>query len=328
MQERTLGPNGPTVPAVGFGAMSLAGPYGSVDEQEGVATARHALDAGSYHIDTAEGYGNGRSEEMVGHAIAGRRDEVFLATKFAGGQPQPGRPYGGRGKPEKVRESIEGSLGRLRTDHVDLYYLHRVDPQTPIEETVGAMAELVQEGKVRHLGLSEPAAATIRRAHAVHPITAIQSEWSMFSRDQERNGVVDTCRELGIGFVAYSPISRGLLGGVQSPAELAEGDNRRNFPRFQQEALAENARIAGEIGAIAEGLGVTTSQLALAWVLAQDPHTVVIPGTRRAAHVDSNVAAAGLALSVETLAAIEKVLASSEVQGERYDAARMQLIEG
>ena len=327
MRERRLGPDGPLVPAVGFGALSLAGPYGAIDVEQAVATTTHALAAGSYHVDTAEAYGAGRSEHIVGRAIAGRRDGVFLATKFAG-EPRPGEEHGGRGRPDRVRTSIDGSLGRLGTDHVDLYYLHRVDPLTPIEETVGAMAGLVQEGKVRYLGLSEPAADTIRRAHATHPITAVQSEWSMFSRDQERNGVLDTCRELGIGFVAYSPISRGLLGEVRSRAELADGDNRLGFPRFQQETLAENARIADEIGTIARGIGLSTAQLALAWVLAQDEHAVVIPGTRRPAHIDANVAAGGVTLNATTLSAIAAVLASSTVRGDRYSPAKMARVEG
>ena len=315
------------MPAVGYGAMSLAGPYGSITDADAVATAAHALDVGCYHIDTADGYGAGHCEEIVATAIAGRRHDVFLATKFAGGRPQPGVAFGGRGKPDRVRASIEGSLQRLNTDYVDLYYLHRVDPDTPIEETVGAMAQLVQEGKVRYLGHSEAAAATIRRAHAVHPITAIQSEYSMFTRDHEHNGVFDTCDQLGIGFVAYSPIARGLLGGLDSHAGLSEGDNRIGMPRFQEDTLRENARIAGEIGAIAAGLGRSTSQLALAWVLAQRPHIVAIPGTRHQAHLDSNAAAADLVLTAHTRRAVESVLAGSTVQGARYPAPMMQYVD-
>lgn len=329
MRQRQLGRNGPSVPVVGLGAMSFAGPYGSIEEADAIATLQHALDIGCTHIDTAEAYGNGRCEEIVGKAIAGRRDDVFLATKFAGGRPTPGQAFGGRGKPEKVRESIEGSLKRLNVDYVDLYYLHRVDQETPIEETVGAMADLVNEGKVRHLGLSEAAADTVRRAQAVHPITALQSEYSMFTRDPETNGVFDATADLGITFVAYSPLGRGILGGKHTTADFSEeGDNRKNMPRFRAEALAENARIADELDTIATGLGISASQLALAWVVQARDNVVTIPGTRRAAHVDSNVAAGDVELSAETVQAIENVLAGSTVQGERYDAAMMKLVNG
>lgn len=327
MQQRQLGANGPSIPAVGLGAMSFAGPYGSIAESDAIATLQHALDIGCTHIDTAEAYAHGRCEEIVGKAIAGRRDQVFLATKFAGGRPAPGESSGGRGKPAKVREAIEGSLKRLNVDYVDLYYLHRVDPETPIEDTVGAMADLVKEGKVRHLGLSEAAADTIRRAHAVHPITALQSEYSMFSRDPETNGVFDTTAELGIAFVAYGPLGRGILGGKHTTQDFSgEGDNRKHMPRFQADALAQNARIAGDLGAIAQGLGITASQLAIAWVLHARDHILTIPGTGRAAHVDSNVGAADVALSAQTVRAVADVLAGASVQGERYDPAMMKLV--
>ena len=326
MRQRQLGANGPSVSVVGLGAMSFAGPYGAIAESDAIATLQHALDIGCTHVDTAEAYGLGRCEEIVGKAIAGRRDEVFLATKFAGGRPAPGTVFEGRGKPAKVRESIEGSLSRLQVDYVDLYYLHRVDPETPIEETVGAMADLVREGKVRHLGLSEAAADTIRRAHAVHPITALQSEYSMFSRDPETNGVFDTTQELGIAFVAYSPLGRGILGGKHQTQDLAEGDRRKNMPRFQTDALAQNASIAKELGTIADGLGITTSQLAIAWVLQARDHIVTIPGTGLIAHVDSNSGAADVSLSAETVQAIADVLASASVQGERYPPAMMKLV--
>jgi aryl-alcohol dehydrogenase-like predicted oxidoreductase len=327
MRQRQLGANGPSVPRVGLGAMSFAGSYGGIEESDAVATIQHALDIGCTHIDTAESYGAGRCEEIVGKAIADRRDHVFLATKFAGGRPQARKSFGGRGKPDKVRASIDGSLKRLNVDHVDLYYLHRVDPETPIEETIGAMAQLVTEGKVRYLGLSEASAATIRRAHAVHPITAIQSEYSMFSREPETNGVFDTTAELGIAFVAYGPLMRGVFAGKHSIDDFSsDGDNRQNMPRFQAEALAQNARIADELGAIAEGIGITASQLALAWVVQARDNIVAIPGTRRAAHVDSNVAASDVDLSTATLATIEDVLGRSKVRGERYDAAMMKLV--
>jgi len=329
MRQRPLGTNGPSIPVVGLGAMSFAGPYGSIEETDAVATIHHALDIGCTHIDTAEAYGNGRCEEIVGKAIAGRRNDVFLATKFAGGRPQPGASFGGRGKPQKVRESIEGSLKRLNVDYVDLYYLHRVDQETPIEETVGAMAELVKEGKVKHLGLSEAAAATIRRAHAVHPISALQSEYSMFTRDPESNGVFDTTAELGITFVSYSPLGRGILGGKHQTADFSEdGDNRKNMPRFQADALAENGRIAAELSVIADGLDITASQLALAWVVQARDNVVTIPGTRHAAHVDSNIAAGDVELSAATRQAIDGVLAGSTVQGDRYDAGMMELVNG
>ena len=329
MRQRQLGSNGPSVPVVGLGAMSFAGPYGSLDESDAVATLQHALDIGCTHIDTAEAYGNGRCEEIVGKALAGRRDNVFLATKFAGGRPAAGEAFGGRGKPAKVRASMEASLKRLNVDHVDLYYLHRVDPETPIEETVGAMGDLVKEGKTRYIGLSEAAAGTIRRAHAVHPITALQSEYSMFSRDPETNGVFDTTAELGIAFVAYGPLGRGILGGKHTTADFSEaGDSRRHMPRFQADALAENGRIARELGAIADGIGITASQLALAWVLNARDNLVTIPGTRRAAHVDSNVGAGDVELSAATLQAIDGVLSGSTVQGDRYDAGAMKFVNG
>ena len=329
MRQRPLGASGPAIPVVGLGAMSFAGPYGSIDESDALTTLQHALDIGCTHIDTAEAYGMGRCEEIVGKALAGRRDEVFLATKCAfAGRPRPGESFGGKGKPEKVRNSIEGSLKRLQVDYVDLYYLHRVDPETPIEETIGAMAELVQEGKVKYLGLSEASARTIRRAHRVHPIAALQSEYSMFSRDPERDGVFDTTAELGIAFVAYSPLGRGILGGKHTPEDFREaGDIRGNMPRFQADALAENGRIAGELETIAAGIGISAPQMALAWVLQARDNIVVIPGTRRAAHIDTNVAAADVVLPAGTLQAIEQVLASARVRGERYDEVMMNLVD-
>lgn len=328
MKQRKIGADGPKIPAVGLGAMSFAGPYGSSDAKEAVEVVHRALDLGVTHIDTAEAYGNGRCEEIVGGAIAGRRDEVFLATKFAGGQAKPGERFGGRGRPEAVRKSIEGSLKRLGTDHVDLYYLHRVDPETPIEETVGAMGELVKEGKVRFLGLSEAAPETIRRAQAVHPITALQTEYSMYSRDPEAE-ILPTLREFGISFVAYGPLSRGILTcEIDDAATIADDDARRNMPRFQQETLAHNARLADEIGAIAKSIGITPAQLAIAWVLHQGDDIFAIPGTSRVAHLESNAGAADVDLSDDVVAKIEAILSSGEVQGARYPEGAMKLVNG
>ncbi len=292
MQYRQLGTSGLTVSAIGYGAMSIAGVYGAADDEESVATVRRALDLGITLIDTANIYGGGHSEELVGRAIAGRRADVVLATKFGGGAPE----RGGNGRPETVRQSIEDSLRRLRVDYVDLYYLHRVDFDTPIEETVGAMAQLVQQGKVRYLGLSEASPETIRRGHAVHPIAALQTEYSLFSRDPE-SAVLPTLRELGIGFVAYSPLGRGLLTGqYKRPEDLPEADWRRTVPRFQEENLGRNAALVEQVAETAAGLHITAGQLALAWLLHQGPEIVPIPGTRRIANLEANAAAADIAL--------------------------------
>ena len=323
MKFRLLGKSGPRVPAVGLGAMSLAGPYGTADEQETKDLIDRAIAVGANHIDTAESYNNGRSEELVAGAIAGRRDQVFLATKFGGGAPPPGEPFGGRARPEKVREAIEGSLRRLNVEYVDLYYLHRVDPDTPIEDTVGAMADLVKEGKVRYLGLSEAAPDTVRRACAVHPITALQTEYSMFTRDPEGESF-DTLRELGVGFTAYSPLGRGILtGNYSTPEAIPEGDGRRNMPRFQDENLESNAKLVASLGEIADGLGLAPSQLAIAWVLAQNDSVITIPGTKRIANLESNATAADIELSADTLKAIDDVLTEGQVQGTRYPERMM-----
>jgi aryl-alcohol dehydrogenase-like predicted oxidoreductase len=326
MRYRQLGSGGLTVSAIGFGAMSIAGVYGAADDAESIATVRRALDLGVTLIDTADIYGGGHSEELVGRAIRGRRGDVVLATKFGSGARD--RDRGGNGRPEYVRQSIEGSLRRLNVDHVDLYYLHRVDFSTPIEETVGAMAQLVQEGKVRCLGLSEAAPETVRRAHAVHPITALQTEYSLFSREPEA-GILPTVRELGIGFVAYSPLGRGLLTGkITQPQHLPETDWRRSVPRFQDENLAHNARLVQEIAEIAGTLHVSTAQLVLAWLLHQGPDIVPIPGTRRIANLEANAAAAELVLDDDVVQALSRLTAAGAVAGERGGPGYMAGVDG
>jgi aryl-alcohol dehydrogenase-like predicted oxidoreductase len=311
MQQRRLGREGPTVSAIGFGAMSFAGVYGESDDTESEATLMRALDLGINLIDTANIYGDGRSEEIVGRVIEGRRSEVVLATKFGGGGGT------GLGKPEGIRGFLDASLGRLRTDYVDLYYLHRVDPVTPIEETVGGMADLVRAGKVRYLGLSEAAADTIRRAHATHPITALQTEYSLFSRDVEAD-VLPTTRELGIGFVAYSPLGRGLLTGrYLRNDDLPQEDWRRTVPRFQGENLDRNGRIVLQLQEIAEAHGITVAQLALAWLLHQGDDIVPIPGTRRRENLEANAAAADVVISEQDLKTLDEIASPAAVAGER-----------
>jgi aryl-alcohol dehydrogenase-like predicted oxidoreductase len=313
MRYRQIGKEGLSVSAIGFGAMSIGGVYGPADDGESIATLQRALDLGITLIDTADVYGGGHSEELVGRAIQGRRDQVVLATKFGSGV----RERGGDGRPEYVRQSIEGSLRRLNVDHVDLYYLHRVDFSTPIEETVGAMARLVQEGKVRYLGLSEAAPATVRRAQAVHPITALQTEYSLFSREPEGD-VLPTVRDLGIGFVAYSPLGRGLLTGqYKQTQDLPEHDWRRSVPRFQDENLARNAQLVEEIAALAGSLHVSSAQLVLAWLLHQGTEIVPIPGTRHISNLEANAAAADLVLDDEVAQTLSRLTAGGAVAGER-----------
>lgn len=312
LPQRRLGTNGPWVSAIGYGAMSAAPRiYGDTNDDEAVRTIQHAVDCGITFIDTAENYGGGLSERLVGRAIAGRRGEVVLATKFGGGGAT------GLGRAEYVRTAIDASLARLGTDYVDLYYLHRVDPTTPIEETVGAMAELVRAGKVRHLGLSEAAPETIRRAQRVHPIAAIQTEYSLFSRGPEQE-ILPTVRELGIGFVAYSPLGRGLLtGAIKQSGDLGPTDWRHGVPRFQSGNLDRNAMLVTRLEEIARARGVTAAQLALAWLVHQGNDIVPIPGTRSSSRVEQNAAAATISLSHEELAELDTLFAPERVAGER-----------
>jgi aryl-alcohol dehydrogenase-like predicted oxidoreductase len=316
-----------TVSDMGLGCMGMSAFYGTSDEGEAIRTIHRAIELGCTFLDTAEMYGPHKNEELVGKALKDRRDDVVLATKF-GIRPDPTPEEPNRrvidGTPENVRRSVEGSLRRLGTDHIDLYYQHRIDPDTPIEETVGALAELVQQGKIRHIGLSEAAPETIRRAHATHPITAVQSEYSLWSRDIEAE-VLPTLRELGIGLVAYSPIGRGFLAGrFTDPAELDEGDFRRSNPRFVGENLERNQRLAAKVRELAEEKGVTSGQLALAWVLAQGGDVVPIPGTKRVAYLEENWGAIEVELTDDDLERIDAEL--PDPAGERYDRSGMATI--
>ena len=326
MKKRKLGPAGPEVSAIGLGCMGMSAFYGATDEQQSIATITRALDLGCCFLDTSDMYGPHTNEELVGRAIAGRREEVFLASKFGIkielDQDPPRRSIDG--SPEYVRKACEGSLQRLGVEHIDLYYQHRVDPNTPIEDTVGAMAELVAEGKVRHLGLSEAGADTIRRAHAVHPITALQSEYSLWTRDVEEE-VMPVLEELGIGLVAYSPLGRGFLSGrFSSPEELDEGDFRRYGPRFTGENLQHNLMLAQRVKELAAEKGVTPGQLALAWVLHRGDRIVPIPGTKRVSYLEENLAAADVELSPEEVLRIAEAVPAAA--GERYDPQGMRSV--
>jgi aryl-alcohol dehydrogenase-like predicted oxidoreductase len=328
MDRKPLGNQGLEVSALGLGCMGMTYAYGAGDERLGIGTIRRALDLGVTLLDTAEVYGPYTNEELVGRAIAGRREEVQVATKF-GFRFDPGDPYlaqGVDGSPENVRRACDGSLQRLGTDYIDLYYQHRVDPGTPIEDTVGAMAELVKAGKVRYIGLSEAAPETIRRAHATYPLTAVQMEYSLWTRDPE-DGVLPTVRELGIGFVAYSPLGRGFLTGqIRSADDLPEDDWRRTNPRFQQEALRENARLADRVRDLAADRGITPAQLALAWVMAKGKDIVPIPGTKRPGRLEENAAAATVSLSGQDIATLDEVVSPTAVRGSRYAETEMALL--
>jgi len=325
MQTRTLGNNGPQVSALGLGCMGMSDFYGDRDDTESIATIRHALDRGLSLLDTADMYGPHTNEVLVGKAIQGRRDQVFLATKF-GIVRDPANPTarGVNGRPDYVRAACEGSLRRLGVETIDLYYQHRVDPNVPIEETVGAMAELVQAGKVRHLGLSEASAATLERASKVHPIAALQSEYSLWTRDPEHNGVLDACRRLGIALVAYSPLGRGFLtGAIRSPDDFEADDYRRHSPRFMGDNFAHNLALVDKVKALAADKGCSPAQLALAWVLAQGDDVFAIPGTKKRSRLDENLGALDVALSKDDLAAIDAVFPADAVAGARYSAESM-----
>ncbi|MFL5951459.1 MAG: aldo/keto reductase [Gaiellaceae bacterium] len=316
MKRRTLG-QGLQVSEQGLGCMGMSAWYGPTDEQESIATIHRSLELGVDFLDTADVYGAGANEELVGKAIAGRRDEYVIATKFGNRWFEDGtRTIDG--SPDYIRQAIDASLQRLGTDHVDLYYQHRVDAETPIEETVGAMAELVAAGKVKHLGLSEAGPETIRRAHAVHPIAALQSEWSLWTRDPEGD-VLDTVRELGIGFVAYSPLGRGFLAGrFSSPEELTDDDFRRNHPRMSGDNVERNRALADKVRELAEGKGCTPAQLALAWVLARGDDVVPIPGTKRRTYLEQNAAASDVELSGRELRELDEAFPPGAAAGERY----------
>jgi aryl-alcohol dehydrogenase-like predicted oxidoreductase len=326
MQTRRLGKGGLTVSAIGLGCMGMSEFYGQSDDRESIDTIRRALDLGIDFLDTADMYGMGRNEVLVGKAITGRRDGVVIATKFGNVRGPDGSFQGVNGRPEYVRTACEGSLRRLGVEVIDLYYQHRVDPATPIEETVGAMAALVKEGKVRYLGLSEAAAKTVRRAQAVHPIAALQTEYSLWSRDPE-DEILPACRELGIGFVPYSPLGRGFLSGkIRRIEDLEENDFRRMSPRFQGENFQRNLDLVKRVEEIAAKKGCTPSQLALAWLLAQGEDIVPIPGSRKRAHLEENIGALNVTLTEEDLRAIDEVAPHGVAKGERYPEPAMRAL--
>ena len=327
MDQRNLGSEGLVVSELGLGCMGMSEFYGTGDEEESIATIHRAIELGITFLDTADMYGPFTNEKLVGTAIAGRRDEVVLATKFGNVRGEDGSFRGVSGRPDYVREACDASLSRLGVDHIDLYYQHRVDPETPIEETVGAMKELVEAGKVRYLGLSEAGPETIRKAHAVHPISALQSEYSLFTRGVE-DEVLPTVRELGIGFVPYSPLGRGFLTGRwKSIEDMPENDTRSaRFPRFAEENFQKNVELADRVREVADGKGITPGQLALAWLLAQGNDIVPIPGTKRRKYLEENARAAGVTLTEDDLASIEEAMPRGSAAGERYGEEQMRAV--
>jgi aryl-alcohol dehydrogenase-like predicted oxidoreductase len=329
MQTRKLGRNGPTVSALGLGCMGMSEFYGAHSDAESIATLHHALDRGVTLFDTADIYGPYTNEELLGRALRGRRAQAFIATKF-GFVRDPANPEAQAvdGRPARVAQACEDSLKRLGVEYVDLYYLHRADPKVPIEDTVGAMAQLVRAGKVRHLGLSEVSPTTLERAHGVHPITALQSEYSLWTRDPE-DGVLEACERLGIGFVPFSPLGRGFLtGAIKSPDDFAADDYRRVNPRFQGENFTRNLALVGKVKELAADKGCSAAQLALAWVLAQGEHIVPIPGTRRLRNLDENLGALEVRLSDDELVEIDAVFPAGVSAGARYPEGMMRLVRG